>query len=67
MAMSRPDFQRMADALNRAHARVDVSDKLSSDMIEYVHRIYCDSIARECKRINPKFNYDRFIAACELE
>ena len=51
--MTRKHFQALADEIK------EIADVVA-------RRLAAEAVARACKRMNPAFNKDRFIAACGL-
>lgn len=57
--MTRKHFEALAEALRF----VDVLDGASQDVRSVVHAEYVNAVADVCKRFNPNFQRDKFLAA----
>lgn len=66
--MTRKQFAAIADALYRSRpvSTTDAGRKFDAVAIQQ-HRLSCDQVAAALAEMNPRFDRDRFMAACGVE
>lgn len=63
--MTRKDFTLLASALADAHAQIIVTPYIADQLSAMAgHRIVCENLADALRAANPRFDRERFLAAC---